>query len=93
MFSAVKEIVPNCRIYFAGSSEMFGNAKKSPRMKILPCIPVQPMESPNWRDFISPAITGSPIMCMRRPGFCSIMKAPGVDLSLLPENHQCRSPD
>jgi GDPmannose 4,6-dehydratase len=31
MLSAVKEIVPNCRFYFAGSSEMFGKAVETPQ--------------------------------------------------------------
>ena len=39
VLSAVKEIVPNCRIYFAGSSEMFGNAKKSPQDENTPMYP------------------------------------------------------
>ncbi len=29
--SAVKQLVPSCRFYFAGSSEMFGNAEESPQ--------------------------------------------------------------
>jgi len=31
ILSAIKEIVPACRLYFAGSSEMFGNAEESPQ--------------------------------------------------------------
>jgi GDPmannose 4,6-dehydratase len=31
ILSAIKEIVPSCRVYFAASSEMFGNAEESPQ--------------------------------------------------------------
>jgi len=31
ILSAIKEVVPSCRFYFAGSSEMFGNAEESPQ--------------------------------------------------------------
>lgn len=31
VLSAIKESAPNCRFYFAGSSEMFGNADSSPQ--------------------------------------------------------------
>jgi GDPmannose 4,6-dehydratase len=31
ILSAIKEVVPCCRFYFAGSSEMFGNADESPQ--------------------------------------------------------------
>jgi GDPmannose 4,6-dehydratase len=31
VLSAIKETVPSCRIYFAASSEMFGNAEESPQ--------------------------------------------------------------
>jgi len=31
LLSAIKEIAPQCRFYFAGSSEMFGNAPVSPQ--------------------------------------------------------------
>jgi GDPmannose 4,6-dehydratase len=39
MLSAIKEIVPSCRFYFAGSSEMFGNAKESPQNENTPFRP------------------------------------------------------
>jgi GDPmannose 4,6-dehydratase len=31
LLSAVKDLVPNCRFYFAGSSEMFGHAEEFPQ--------------------------------------------------------------
>lgn len=31
ILSAIKEIIPSCRVYFAASSEMFGNAEESPQ--------------------------------------------------------------
>jgi len=31
ILSAIKEVVPKCRFYFAASSEMFGNAEESPQ--------------------------------------------------------------
>ena len=31
VLSSIKEIVPSCRIYFAASSEMFGNTQESPQ--------------------------------------------------------------
>ncbi|MCX6053381.1 MAG: GDP-mannose 4,6-dehydratase [Chloroflexi bacterium] len=34
ILSAIKESSPNCRFYFAGSSEMFGNAKNSPQNEL-----------------------------------------------------------
>ena len=39
MLSAVKEIVPSCRFYFAASSEMFGNAVESPQNENTPFRP------------------------------------------------------
>jgi GDPmannose 4,6-dehydratase len=39
MLSAVKEIVPSCRFYFAASSEMFGNANESPQNENTPFRP------------------------------------------------------
>jgi GDPmannose 4,6-dehydratase len=39
MLSAIKEIVPSCRFYFAGSSEMFGNAEESPQNENTPFRP------------------------------------------------------
>jgi GDPmannose 4,6-dehydratase len=39
MLSAIKEIVPSCRFYFAASSEMFGNAKESPQNENTPFRP------------------------------------------------------
>jgi GDPmannose 4,6-dehydratase len=31
LLSSIKELVPECRVYFAGSSEMFGDAKATPQ--------------------------------------------------------------
>lgn len=42
MLKACKEIVPNCKFYFAGTSEMFGNAKTSPQNEDTPMHPVSP---------------------------------------------------
>lgn len=42
ILSAIKEIVPCCRFYFAGSSEMFGNAKESPQSESTPFNPRSP---------------------------------------------------
>ena len=39
MLSAIKEIIPSCRFYFAGSSEMFGNAEESPQNENTPFRP------------------------------------------------------
>ena len=39
LLSALKELVPACRIYFAGSSEMFGTAKNSPQSEATPFNP------------------------------------------------------
>ena len=39
LLSALKELVPACRIYFAGSSEMFGAAKSSPQTEATPFNP------------------------------------------------------
>lgn len=42
VLSALKEVVPKCRFYFAGSSEMFGNAQKTPQNEITPFYPRSP---------------------------------------------------
>ncbi len=42
VLSAIKEKVPECRFYFAGSSEMFGNAKESPQNENTPFHPRSP---------------------------------------------------
>lgn len=42
VLSALKEIVPGCRFYFAGSSEMFGNAQAVPQNEKTPFYPRSP---------------------------------------------------
>jgi len=39
LLSSLKEVVPDCRIYFAGSSEMFGQAEASPQNEMTPFRP------------------------------------------------------
>lgn len=39
VLSAIKELVPKCKVYFAGSSEMFGNAIESPQNEDTPFHP------------------------------------------------------
>ncbi len=39
LLSSFKELVPDCRVYFAGSSEMFGDAKSSPQNETTPFNP------------------------------------------------------
>lgn len=42
LLSAIKEKAPNCRVYFAASSEMFGRAKKTPQNEDTPFYPRSP---------------------------------------------------
>jgi GDPmannose 4,6-dehydratase len=42
VLSAIKKTVPGCRFYFAGSSEMFGNAPDSPQNENTPFQPRSP---------------------------------------------------
>jgi GDPmannose 4,6-dehydratase len=42
ILSAIKELCPKCRFYFAGSSEMFGNAPYSPQDEKTPFYPRSP---------------------------------------------------
>lgn len=42
VLSAVKEKAPECRFYFAASSEMFGNAKEVPQNELTPFHPRSP---------------------------------------------------
>ncbi|MDD5245824.1 MAG: GDP-mannose 4,6-dehydratase [Candidatus Omnitrophica bacterium] len=42
VLSALKEKVPQCRVYFAASSEMFGNAKETPQNEFTPFHPRSP---------------------------------------------------
>ncbi|MGA2027578.1 MAG: GDP-mannose 4,6-dehydratase [Syntrophobacteraceae bacterium] len=39
VLAAIKEVCPKCRFYFAGSSEMFGNAEQSPQNERTPFFP------------------------------------------------------
>jgi GDPmannose 4,6-dehydratase len=39
LLSSLKELVPECRVYFAGSSEMFGDARTSPQNESTPFYP------------------------------------------------------
>ena len=39
LLAAIKELVPECRVYFAGSSEMFGDANVSPQNELTPFNP------------------------------------------------------
>ena len=42
VLSALKDLAPECRLYFAGSSEMFGNAPQSPQNEDTPFNPRSP---------------------------------------------------
>jgi GDPmannose 4,6-dehydratase len=42
ILSAVKQIIPKCRFYFAGSSEMFGHANQTPQNEDTPFHPRSP---------------------------------------------------
>ena len=42
LLSAIKELKPDCKFYFAGTSEMFGQAKISPQDENTPFNPVSP---------------------------------------------------
>jgi len=42
ILSSIKRQAPNCRFYFAGSSEMFGNAEESPQNENTPFHPRSP---------------------------------------------------
>ncbi len=42
VLSVLKEVVPDCRFYFAGSSEMFGKAKEIPQTEKTPFYPRSP---------------------------------------------------
>lgn len=39
LLAAIREFAPHCRVYFAGSSEMFGNALRSPQDETTPFNP------------------------------------------------------
>ena len=39
VLATIKEIVPDCRVYFAGSSEMFGQASETPQTETTPFHP------------------------------------------------------
>ena len=42
ILSAIKELAPHCKFYFAASSEMFGNAKETPQNENTPFHPRSP---------------------------------------------------
>jgi GDPmannose 4,6-dehydratase len=42
LLSALKDLAPDCRLYYAGSSEMFGNAPQSPQTEDTPFNPRSP---------------------------------------------------
>ena len=42
ILSALRELAPDCRFYFAGSSEMFGNAEETPQSENTPFRPRSP---------------------------------------------------
>jgi len=42
LLSALKDLAPGCRLYYAGSSEMFGNAPQSPQNEDTPFNPRSP---------------------------------------------------
>jgi len=45
VLAAFKDIVPKCRFYFAGSSEMFGKVAEVPQVETTRFTPARPMES------------------------------------------------
>jgi GDPmannose 4,6-dehydratase len=42
MLAALREVRPNCRFYFAGSSEMFGKVRETPQNELTPFHPRSP---------------------------------------------------
>lgn len=42
LLAALKNLAPRCRFYFAGSSEMFGNAREAPQNEDTPFMPRSP---------------------------------------------------
>ena len=42
VLSAIKEVAPRCKLYFAASSEMFGNAPETPQDERTPFLPRSP---------------------------------------------------
>jgi GDPmannose 4,6-dehydratase len=50
MLSAIKEKAPDCRFYFAATSEMFGHAGRHRRPRIHLSTRVHPTAFPRWPD-------------------------------------------
>ncbi len=51
VLSALRELQPNCKFYFAGSSEMFGNIREHPQRESTPFHPRSPYGISKWPDF------------------------------------------
>jgi len=49
VLSALKEVVPKCRFYFAASSEMFVTPRRTSRTRTPRSTRVQPTEFPRWQ--------------------------------------------
>ena len=48
LLAALKDSCPECRFYFAGSSEMFGKVEETPQSEKTASIHAQSMVSPKW---------------------------------------------
>ena len=91
LLASIKELAPQCRVYLAGSSEMFGDAKKSSQSEITPLIPDQFTEYRNWRHFIWRVIIATITNYLWRPEFFTIVSHHVAVFNLSPEKLVARS--
>jgi GDPmannose 4,6-dehydratase len=67
LLSALKELAPKCRLYFAGSSEMFGAPDAAPQTSAAISIRARSTAFPSWPVTISWPITAASMGCSPAP--------------------------
>ncbi len=72
LLEAIRDSCPKARYYQAGSSEMFGKARETPRRRQRPSIPAAPTDVLRSFPIGRPSTTGKPTNCSPATASCSI---------------------
>ena len=71
--NAVKDSSPDTRMYFAATSELFGQPKETPQNEMTPFYQGVPMLCQNWRAYGYSELTGMPTNCSWLTEYSSTM--------------------
>ena len=71
VLESVRQQAPRCKVYFAASSEVFGNPPESPQTERTPMVPCSPYGITKLTGLNLCATIATPTECSSAPGFCS----------------------